>query len=179
MAEKTSAHTEVPSGGHGHFPPFERDTLGSQLFWFAITFVALYVLVAKFGLPRIGGIIDARRGRIAADLAAANRLKDEANAAMAAYEKALAEARARAQLIASEMRDKLNADAERTRKTLEQRLSAKLAEAENAIAAAKSRALQNVRGIALDAAGAIVARLTGAAPAEAAIADAVDHVLKR
>src|SRR5215813_5934869 len=124
MAEKTSAHAEVPSGGHGHFPPFQRDTLASQLFWFAITFVALYVLVAKYGLPRIGGIIDARRGRIASDLAAANRFKDEADAAMAAYEKALAAARARAQLIASVTRDKLNAEAAQTSQPLEERLNA-------------------------------------------------------
>jgi F-type H+-transporting ATPase subunit b len=179
MAEKTSAHTEVPSGGHGHFPPFQRDTLASQLFWFAITFVALYVLVAKYGLPRIGGIIDARRGRIASDLAAANRFKDEADAAMAAYERALAEARTRAQLIASETRDKLNAEAERTRKTLEDNLNSKLTEAERTIGATKSRALENVRGIALGAASAIVARLTGVAPADAAVADAVDNVLKR
>ena len=179
MAEKTSAHTEVPSGSHGHFPPFQRDTLASQLFWFAITLVALYVLVAKYGLPRIGGIIDARRGRIASDLAAANRFKDEAGAAMAAYEKALAAARARAQLIASETRDKLNAEAEQTHKSLEERLNSKLTEAEKTIAATKSRALENVRGIALDTAGAIVARLTGVAPADAAVADAVDNVLKR
>ena len=59
MAESTRAHTEVPSGGHGQFPPFRRDTVASQLFWFAITFIALYVMVAKIALPRIGGILEA------------------------------------------------------------------------------------------------------------------------
>jgi F-type H+-transporting ATPase subunit b len=178
MAETTSAHTEVPSGGHGQFPPFRRDTIASQLFWFVITFVALYVMVAKLGLPRIGSILEARHGRIAADLAAANRLKEGADAAMAAYEKALAEARTRAQLIASETRDKLNAETEKTRKALEQRLNAKQIEAEKTIAATKTKALESVRGIALDAAATIVARLTGVSPAEAAVADAVDNVLK-
>jgi len=178
MAENTSAHTEVPSGGHGQFPPFRRDTIASQLFWFVITFVALYVMVAKLGLPRIGGILEARHGRIAADLAAANRLKEGADAAMAAYEKALAEARTRAQLIASETRDQLSAETEKTRKALEQRLNAKQVEAEKTIAATKTKALESVRGIALDAAATIVARLTGVSPAEAAVADAVDNVLK-
>jgi F-type H+-transporting ATPase subunit b len=178
MAESTSAHTEVPSGGHGQFPPFRRDTFASQLFWFAITFIALYVIVAKLGLPRVGGILEARHGRIAADLAAANRLKEAADAAMAAYEKALAEARARSQLIANETRNRLNAETEKTRKALEQRLNAKQAEAEQAIAATKIKALENVRGIALEAAAAIVARLTGVSPPETAVADAVDNVLK-
>jgi F-type H+-transporting ATPase subunit b len=179
MAETKNAHTEVPAGGHTQFPPFRPDTLPSQLFWFAVTFVGLYILVAKVGLPRIGGIIAARRGRIDSDLSAANRFKEEAGAAMSAYEKALAEARTRAQAIASETREKLNAEAETSRKALEQRLNATLAESEKTIAATKSKALANVRGIALDAATAIVARLTGVAPAEAAVADAVDGVLKQ
>jgi F-type H+-transporting ATPase subunit b len=178
MAESTHAHTEVPSGGHGQFPPFRRDTIASQLFWFAITFIALYVMVAKIALPRIGGILEARHGRIAADLAAANRLKEGAAAAMAAYEKALAEARTRAQLIANETRDRLNTETEKTRKALEERLNTKLTEAEQAIAVTKTKALENVRGIALEAAAAIVARLTGVPPAEAAVAAAVDSVLK-
>ena len=178
MAEKTSAHTEVPSGGHGQFPPFRRDTIASQLLWFAITFVALYVVVAKIGLPRIGSILEARHSRIAADLAAANRLKEGADAAMAAYEKSLAEARTRAQLIAAETRDKLNTETETTRKALEQRLNGKQAEAEKTIAATKTKALESVRGIALETAATIVARLTGVSPADTAVADAVDNVLK-
>jgi F-type H+-transporting ATPase subunit b len=178
MAEKTSAHTEVPSGGHVQFPPFRKDTIASQLLWFAITFVALYVVLAKFGLPRVGGILEARHGRISSDLAAANRAKDEADAAMAAYEASLGEARARAQQISSETRERLNAEAEKTRKQLEGRLTAKLNEAEKAIAATKAKALESVRGIALEAAATIVNRLTGASPAEAAVAKAIDDVLK-
>jgi F-type H+-transporting ATPase subunit b len=178
MAETKSAHTEVPSGGHAQFPPFRKDTIASQLLWFAITFVALYVVVAKFGLPRVGGILEARHGRISADLAAANRAKDEADAAMAAYEKSLSEARARAQLISSETRDRLNGEAEKTRKQLEARLAAKLNEAEKTIATTKTKALESVRGIALEAAAAIVARLTGVSAAEPAVAKAVDDVLK-
>jgi len=179
MAETTSAHTEVPSGGHEQFPPFRRDTIASQLFWFAITFIALYIFVAKIGLPHVGGIIQERHDRISGDLAAANRFKEEADAAIAAYEAALAEARTRAQIIASETHSRLSAEAERTRKALEERLNTTLVEAETAIATTKARAMENVRGIALDAAATIVARLTGISPAETAVADAVDSALKR
>lgn len=178
MAESTSAHTEVPSGSHEQFPPFRRDTVASQLFWFAITFIALYVFMAKIGLPHVGGIIKERAGRIAGDLDAAHRYKAEADAAIAAYEQALSEARTRAQVIAAETHNRLSAEAEQTRKTLEERLSATLADAETAIAATKTRAMKNVRGIAVDAAAAIVARLTGVSPAEKAVADAVDTALK-
>ena len=176
----TNAHTEAPSGGHGGgFPPFQKETFASQLAWLAITFVILYVMVAKLALPRVGSIIDARKGRIEGDLADANRFKSESEAAMAAYEKALGEARNRAQALANETRDRLNAEAEKNRKAVEERLNARLADAEKAIAATKTAAMANVRGIAIDTAAAIVARLTGAAPAEAATASAVDAVLKK
>jgi F-type H+-transporting ATPase subunit b len=179
MAE-TTAHTEVPSGGHKPgFPPFQKDTFASQLVWLTITFVALYVLVATVALPRVGGIFAARRDRIAGDLAQARQRREESDAALAAYEKALADARARAQTIASETHSRLAAQAEERRKALEAELNGKLAEAEKAIAAAKHAAMANVRGIAAEAATTIVERLIGLAPAEAAVAAAVDDVLKR
>jgi F-type H+-transporting ATPase subunit b len=175
----TNAHTEAPSGAHRAFPPFEKETFASQLVWLAITFIILYVMVAKLALPRVGSILDARKGRIEGDLADANGFKSESEAAMAAYEKALAEARNRAQALANETRDRLHAEAEKNRKTVEERLNARLADAEKSIAATKSAAMANVRGIAIDTAAAIVARLTGTAPPGAATAGAVDAVLKK
>src|SRR5580693_589982 len=106
-APTTAAQTEAPGAPHkAPFPPFERDTFPSQLFWLAICFIALYVMTARLVRPRVGGIIEQRKGSIADDLAAASRLKGESEAAMAAYEKALADARARAQAIAGETRDR-------------------------------------------------------------------------
>src|SRR5260370_1101348 len=119
----------------------------SHLFWLAICFVALYLITAKLVQPRVGGIIEKRKDRIAGDLAEAERFKREADQAMAAYEKALAEARARAQAIATETRDKLQAEAERNRSILEDQLNAQLAQAETATAATKTAALANVREV--------------------------------
>ena len=116
----------------------------------------------------------------AADSAAeASRFKAESEQAIAAYEKALADARTRAQTIASETRDRLQAEADRNRKSLEEQLNARLAEAEKTIAATKSAAMANVRGIATEAAAAIVTRLTGVAAPDAKVTAAVDAVLKR
>jgi F-type H+-transporting ATPase subunit b len=175
----TQTHTEAPGGHSGGFPPFQKDTFASQLIWLAITFVLLYVVMARVALPRVGAIIDARRSRIEGDLATANRLKVSAGEAMTAYEKSLAEARNRAQTLAAETRDRLHAEAEKNRKALEEQLNIKLAAAEKTIATTKTQAMTNVRAIAIDAAGAIVARLTGSAPSDGAVAGAVDAVLKR
>ena len=67
---------------------------------------------------------------------------------------------------------------EAERKTLEEQLSAKLAEAEKTIAATRATAMSNVRGIAADAAAAIVQRLTGVAPDGKSVDSAVDASLK-
>jgi F-type H+-transporting ATPase subunit b len=180
MAESTSAHTEEPGGAHKEpFPPFQKDTFASQLLWLAITFVALYLLVAKLGLPRVGSILEARNSRIAGDRAEASDLKAQAEDALASYQKALADARGRAQTIAGEMRQKLTAEADKNRRAVEERLNARLLDAEKSIAKTKAAAMANVGAIAIEAASAIVARLIGAVPGEKAVAAAVDAVLKQ
>src|ERR1051325_10444407 len=99
MAE--AAHTEHP-GGKPQFPPFNKETFASQLVWFAVFFVALYVIIARLAIPRIAGIMEARRGRVEGDLAEANRLKEQSDLALRAYEKSLADARNRAQALGNE-----------------------------------------------------------------------------
>jgi F-type H+-transporting ATPase subunit b len=182
MADNTTAHTSAAhtgaEGGHGSFPPFDSATYASQLLWLALAFVLLYWLMSRLALPRIGAIFEARRDRIAADLAEASRLKSEADAAGAAYEKALAEARARAQAMAGEARDRLVGETEKSRHALEERLTARLAEADKAIAATRTAAMGQVRGIAVDTAAIIVRRLTGISAPEPAVAKAVDDVLR-
>src|SRR5262249_21923871 len=179
MADEKTAHTEAPGSGASHFPPFEKETFPSQLFWLAICFVALYLIVSRLALPRVGGILESRKNRIEGDLAQASRFKGEAEQAPVAYEEAPADARTRAKTIANETRDKLHAEADRNRKALEDRLNSRLADAEKSIAAAKTTAMANVRTIAVDAAAAIVARLAGVRASEAAVAAAVDDALKR
>jgi F-type H+-transporting ATPase subunit b len=134
--------------------------------------------MAKLALPRVSSIIDARQKHIADDVTEASRLKTESDGAVAAYEKALADARARAQAIANETRDRQQAQADERRKILEDELNTRLAEAEKAISATKQAAMSNVRTIAEDATGAIVERLIGEAPNESVVAAAVADVLK-
>lgn len=181
MAEHSSTGTvETPPSEHGsNFPPFQRDTFGSQLLWLAIFFVALYLIASKLALPRVGSIIADRRKRISDDLAEAARMKDAADAAIVTYEKALAEARARAQAVATESREKANAEAEASRKAVEASLHAKLSAAEQTIAATRKTAMANVQSIAQEAAIAIVERLTGKAPSKTAAAAAVKNAIKR
>jgi F-type H+-transporting ATPase subunit b len=168
MAETTHEGTHVAGaaegGGHTTFPPFDSSTFAGQLLWFAIAFAALYVVMSRLALPRVAAILADRAGRLSADLKAANALKAETDAAITAYEKALSDAKAKAQGIAAENRDRLAADSEAKRKAVESELAQKLHAAEEVIAKGRSDAMGHVRTIAADAASAIVQQLMGKAP---------------
>jgi F-type H+-transporting ATPase subunit b len=158
------------------FPPFDPSTFASQILWFAITFVVLYVVMSRVAIPQIGSIIDKRRARIDGDLKEAERLKGETDKAIAAYETALAEARKNAHAIAEETRTSIRADIDAKRKAVEEDLSKKVADAEARIGKNKQDALGRVSEIAADTAAALVSQLTGEAnPADvqAAVAQAV------
>jgi F-type H+-transporting ATPase subunit b len=175
----TTAQTVVPGGPKAPFPPFQPDTFVSQLFWLTITFAILYVMASRLVLPRLGGIIAARSQQIENDVADAQRLKAEADAANAVYETSLTDARTRAQALAHAAREEQAAAGERVRKTLEEQLNGRLAEAEKTIAATKTAAMSNVVAIATDAASAIVKRLIGTEPSSQVVTAAVSNVLKR
>ena len=176
-AKGTTAHTEADAHGRV-FPPFQKDTFASQLVSLLIAFVALYLIVSRIALPRVGSVLDERQNRIEGDLADAQKLKDQSDGALKAYESELAAARSRAQAIGAETREKLSAASEAERKTLEEQLAVKLAEAEKTIASTREAAMGNVRGIAADAAAAIVQQLTGLAPDGKSVDSAVDASLK-
>jgi len=173
-----NANTEQP-GGQGGFPPFQTEHFPSQLLWLALTFVLLYVLMARVALPRISSILADRGKRIADDIAAAQRFKERSDAAHAAYEKALSDARTRAQGIANATREREAAAAEATNKRLEAELHERLAAAEKSIAATRTAAMGNVGTIAGDTASAIVERLIGKAPAAHEVAAALGDAVKR
>ena len=177
-AAAAGAHTQAEGGHKAPFPPFEADTFASQLVSLAIAFGLLYIIVSRIALPRMKSVLEARQGAIDSDLAEAQELRDQSDGALKAYEADLASARAKAIGIGTEIRDKLNAEAEAKRKTVESELAAKLAAAEKTIAETRTAAMGNVRSIAADAAGAIVQRLTGTTPDAGAINTAVDAALK-
>ena len=162
-------------GGHAKpmFPPFDSRTYPSQILWFAIAFGVLYLLMARIGLPRVAQVLEMRRTRIANDLDRAAAMQREAKEAGEAYDRTLADAKARAQELAAETRAKLKAETDGKRQALEGDLAAKLAAAEAQIGDMKAKAMANVGAIARDATTAIVEHLTGKSADPEAVTAAV------
>lgn len=172
----THSGTSVPAEAHGTFPPFDPATFPSQLLWLAITFGLFYLFLKRVVMPRVGGIIDVRNDRITQDLDQAAKLKGEADAAVAAYEQELAEAKTNANAIGQQASDAAKAEAETARKKVEAALDQKLGEAEARIASIKANAMKEVGTIAEDTASAIVEALVGGKASKAEIAAAVKSV---
>jgi F-type H+-transporting ATPase subunit b len=175
----TSGAAPDAAHGGGAFPPFATQTFAAQLLWFAIAFGLLYYVMSRIALPRVASIMESRSERIAADLAEAERLRAESEAAGAAYEKSLSDARTKAKAIAQEMRDALTAESEAKRKALEAELHDRIKASEETISARTAEAMASVRGIAADTASVIVERLTGQAPDRGAVEAALERTLAR
>jgi|SRR6185437_3592289 len=162
----TGVQAQQPAG----FPPFKTETFPSQIFWLVVTFAVLFVVMWRVAGPRINGVITSRRNAINDDIAAADKARGNAESASAAYMTALAGARARAQGVAEDNRQKLNAETAKAKADAEAEAHRAMAEADARIAASRMAAQGHMIKAAEEAAIAIVARLTGetVAPDDAA-----------
>ena len=158
-------------------PQLDVSTFAPQLVWLAITFVVLYLLMAKLGLPRVSAILDARRKRQDDDLARAAEMKAEAEAALAAYQKTIADAHAAAQATIRERTERFAAEAAERQRQLAEALAEQTKAAEREIGAVKERAFTEIRSVAVDVARTVTEKLTGSAADEGKLIPAVDHAM--
>lgn len=157
----TTAGTTVPKPESGGFPPFKTETFPAQIFWLAVTFAVLFVVMWRVAVPKIGGAIGDRKKRIADDLAAAEAHRQSAEKASADYDTALASARARAHAVAEENRQRIHGEIEGAKAQADVEAHDAMSKAEARISALRTEAKGHVANAARDAAVAIVARLTG------------------
>ena len=159
-------------------PQLDLNTWPSQIFWLAVTFFALYLVMSRIAIPRTGGVIEQRKSTIGGDVAAAQRLKTDVDSTIKSYEAALADSRAKSQAIVLQNRAELNAEIEAERAKLGAALDIKSAEAAKLIASARAKALTGVETVAADIAADIVNELVGIKVTKAAAAEAVAKVMK-
>ncbi|HKF70930.1 MAG TPA: F0F1 ATP synthase subunit B' [Stellaceae bacterium] len=159
-------------------PQLDLSTFPSQIFWLAVIFVLLYLLMARVALPRVSAMIDARKARIDGDLERAAQMKAEAEAVMAAYERSLADARAQAQATLKEAMDRFAAEAAERQRKAAATLTTETAAAEKRIAEARAQALAGLRAVAIDVARTATRKLVGVEVDEGSAAAAVDRVMR-
>ena len=167
-----AAETGDKSGG---LPQMDFSTYPSQIFWLAITFGVLYWLMSSLILPRLGGMIEERRDRIADDLDTAAEFRRQAEEAEAAYNAALSDARAKAQAIAAQTRADVEAEISELQAMADEKAAASVAAAEERLAKMKDDATAKVKDAAADVTKALVAALIEETPADDLVAAAVER----
>lgn len=159
-------------------PQLDFSTFPTQWIWLAITFIAMYVIMAKTALPRIGQVLEERQDRIDGNLEMAAQLKQEAEEAADTYEQGLTEARAESQTIIRQVTDELSADSAKHLSALGDDLAGKVADAEKGIAKAREAALGNVRELAAEIAKEAAGKLAGLKPTDAKLGKAIDAAMQ-
>lgn len=158
-------------------PQLDFAVFPNLIFWLVIAMLAIYFILSRIALPRIGGILAERSGTITNDLAAAEDLKQKAQTAEAAYEKALADARAEANRISEDTRAQIQSDLDVELARADEQIQARTAESEKAIAEIRDQAAASVREVARDVAREIVS-VMGVEADPATIDQAVDQRVK-
>lgn len=181
--EAGAAVTEATGQAAGHaaesvgMPQLDLATFPNQIFWLVVALVVIYLILNRVALPRIGGIIADRQGKITNDIAAAEELKLKAEEAEKVYNQALIDARAEANKIVAEARAEIQKDLDKATAKADAEIAAKAAESARRIEEVRAGAAKNVAEVARDTAEALVAAFGGSADAKA-VAAAVTARLK-
>ena len=142
-------------------PQFDPQWFASQIFWLAISFVLLYLLMSRIALPRMHDIVEGREQKVQDDLKKAESLRDEAREINQAYEEQLREARGEAQKLLRETNEAISKEHAERHAEFSKDLEQRLQEAETRIERAKQEALENIEESATALAQDATARLIG------------------
>ncbi|NJO55424.1 MAG: F0F1 ATP synthase subunit B' [Rhodospirillales bacterium] len=158
-------------------PQFDPAVWPPQIFWLVVSFVLLYVLMARVALPRVASVLEDREFRINESLRKAEALRKQAEEAASEYEKLMADARSKAQEQLHTARERAEAEATARHAQLQERLAKQVEDAETRIEAARGEAVANIREVAIAITGAAVERLIGEASDKRSVTSAVNAVL--
>jgi F-type H+-transporting ATPase subunit b len=147
-------------------------------FWVLAAFVVFFVLLGRKLVDMIGGALDERAGKIRAQLDEAEKLKKDAEAALAEYRRKQQDALKEAEAILALARTEAEALEAEQRAQIEQRLKRREAQALDKIAQAEAQATAEVRDAAVELALAATRRVLADKVDGAVAAGLVDAAIK-
>ena len=150
-------------------PQLDPASFPSQLFWLAVCFGTMLLVLSVLVLPRITRTLAPRQGHIDADLEAAESLRADAQAALAAYDAALQQARNNALALAQDMRAEIQAETDRQKAELDARLAEEAQKADAALKAARDTVLAGLDAAARDVVGDVLQAVGLGAPGDSEI----------
>lgn len=149
---------EHKSGG---LPQLDFTTYSPQLFWMAIIFLVLYLVMAKKALPEIGSIVENRKGIIGTNLQSAERMRAEAAAIQAAYESNLNSARSQALKAVQDVEAAASKKAAKQVEAFRKKSESAIEATEANVQSAKQNAMGQMTSVAAEVASLAAEKITG------------------
>ena len=143
-------------------PQLDPSVFSPQLIWLAISFLVLYILMARVALPKVARVLKERETRIEGNIEKAEMLREQAEEALKAYEHAIAKAKAEAQAILQKGLQEIALETQNRESAFQQKMKAESDAAEAKISAAKNQAMAGIKDLAAELAQDIAEKLTGA-----------------
>ncbi len=184
MGHAVAGAADAAHGAAGHaaasapgMPQLDITTFGNQIVWLLVVLAVIYWVLSRIALPRIGGVLSDRQGAITGDLMAAEEFKHKAKEAEAAYDKALADARAEANKIVAANKAEIQKELDAAIAKADAEISARTAESEKRIGEIRASAAEDARSVAREVTSALVEKFGGSAD-QNLVNEAVDQRLK-
>jgi len=171
------AFAEEHEGG-ASLPQLDASTYSGQLFWLAVSFVALYAVMSRLALPGVGETLERRKTQKDGDLNQAAAWNDEAADIRTAYEKSLSDAQKKAAMTAAAAERDMSAKISAEQAKFAESARRRLAEAELRISQAKAGAMKSLSGVAAEIAAEMAEKIANVDVTEADAAKAVGSVMK-
>ena len=170
---------EVFAAESGGMPQLNPEFWISQIFWLTLTFGILYVVLAKFILPKISANLELRKSQIQENIEAAEKQRESSETKLEEYDNIVFKSKLEAQNIIKAAREKLIKEINSKKENLDKQIDKEIKKAESEIDILKKSAPEKINKIAIDTSSELVKKLIGAEVNNSSISAIVDDLSKK
>lgn len=131
-------------------PQLNPEFFASQIFWLLIVFALIYVLIAKYFLPRVGSVVELRSSQINEDIASSERIIEDYKAVELSASKILEKAKHESFAIVDKATKKAEAQILDKTSIIERDINKTTAKKEEGLARMKTQMHSDIEKLAID-----------------------------
>ncbi len=160
-------------------PQLNPDYWISQIFWLALIFGILYVILWRAILPKINENLENRKSQILSDLDEAQEFKDQSEKKLLDYNKIIYQAKQEAKKILEEARKKINHDIKNKKNMFDLEIDKEIENAEKEIKMLKLSSIKDINKIAIETSSDIIKNIMGTEVNVSSVLAIVEDVSKK
>ncbi len=167
------------SAESGGMPQLNPEFWVSQIFWLILSFGIMFVVLAKFILPKIRSNIEIRKSQILENIEIAEKQRLESEKKIKEFEKTILDNKNEAKNYFTEARKKIIDDINKKREVLENEINNEIIKAEKEIEDLKNGASEKINKIAIETSSDLLKKLIDADVNSSSISAIVNDLSKK